>query len=163
MVSFDGDQPRWSGWEGPSTSARRADSAVVLVPLPRAQSESDTVDYRKYLASKVYRSCCVMGSIDFKTRMLSTMFAGRPMHWLWQRLEWLDERRSGLMDARCLIASIWSPIATSELRIADPRGALLRSLRRRSRKTAAATATVAEQQMHFAAPMSLPRIARRRR
>ena len=70
------------------------------------RQEADTVDYRKYLASKVYRSCCVMRSMEFKVRMVSTMFAWRPMHWLWQRLEWLDARCSGLLDVGGFAAAI---------------------------------------------------------
>ena len=64
------------------------------------------MDYRKYLISKVHRSCCAMSSPDFKTRMLCAMFAGRPMHWLWLRLKWLDEHAGGLLDARHPIALI---------------------------------------------------------
>lgn len=67
------------------------------------QSDSDTLvdedaDYRAYIRSKSSRATGKLNCPMYQARMFSAMWTGRPMMWLWHRLEWLDERGNALAE-----------------------------------------------------------------
>ncbi|CAK0867518.1 unnamed protein product [Prorocentrum cordatum] len=59
--------------------------------------ESDD-EYRRWLRGKVVRARDVNCSSTFPPRMLASLWSGRPMHWMWQRLEFLDCKGGGLLE-----------------------------------------------------------------
>ncbi len=63
-----------------------------------AESESPDNDYRRWLANKTYRATVSMSDANFVSKAMSALWAGRPMHWLWKRLEWLDAHECSLLD-----------------------------------------------------------------
>ena len=66
-----------------------------------ANSEEEEADYRRWVASKIFRSTKCLSDSVWQSRMLATMWAGRPVYHLWRRLEYLDAQGCALLDVIC--------------------------------------------------------------
>ena len=79
-------------------SCRAIRASATADVNPKSINSNASVFLRLWVRSKVFRSCKVLGDAVYQARTLSTLWAGRPMRWLWQRLEWLDTNQAGLLD-----------------------------------------------------------------
>jgi hypothetical protein len=94
-------------------------------PGPGGENE----DQRMYTKRKAYRSAMVLNNEGFQVKLACHFWVGRPVQWLWRRVEYLDAHGCSLFEVACprvnpfkaarrqLVDMITKPLADSSLNV----------------------------------------------
>ena len=71
---------------------------LLAYPQDRKDGGGGTDDYHAQVHQKVNRARRVVEDVDRRHQLLLFAYATEPLDWLWQRVQHMDERGSGLLD-----------------------------------------------------------------